>query len=280
MRFYRYHEKNGYGIVAKRQGDGMAYPLSPFCSQWHCVEDMLPDVPLQQINQWMQAHPEVALPLDALNLVCPFSHITNILCLSNNYPNAMGKSPGELIVFSKQVHQLRSQKSSIHLHGDLTSQVDYEAELCCIVGKDVYHADLHTAQQSIFGYAVMNDLTARDLQVAYGQWYFGKSLDDFAVMGTCMVTPEEFDLTKPHAIYSMVNGQVRQKDDTSRMIHSPAEVISQLSKGMTLRRGTVISLGTPYGCEMDRVNPIWLKPGDVVTCGVEGIGEVTVAMIP
>ena len=126
----------------------------------------------------------------------------------------------------------------------------------------------------IFGYTVINDVSARTLQTRHKQWYFGKSLDGFLPMGPCIVTAEEFPYPPRLSIQSRVNGELRQDSSTELMIFGIDHVVSELSAGMTLKAGTIIATGTPAGVGMGFDPPRFLKPGDVVECSIEGIGTL------
>ena len=153
--------------------------------------------------------------------------------------------------------------------------LDYEAELGVVIGKDCKNVSENEAPNYIFGYTIINDVSARNLQTAHNQWYFGKSLDGFTPMGPCIVTADEIAYPPALAISSSVNGEARQKSNTSYMLHSISEIISELSRGITLRAGTIIATGTPAGVGMGFTPPKFLKKGDVVTCEIQGIGKLT-----
>ena len=126
----------------------------------------------------------------------------------------------------------------------------------------------------VFGYTVLNDVSARDLQTAHVQWHFGKSLDGFTPMGPCLVTADEFAFPPDLRIFTDVNGERRQDSRTCLLIHGIPEIISTLSRGMTLKAGTIIATGTPKGVGMGEETPRFLQPGDVVACSIEGIGTL------
>ena len=153
--------------------------------------------------------------------------------------------------------------------------LDYEAELGVIIGRDCKNVSEAEAAQYIFGYTVVNDVSARNLQTAHNQWYFGKSLDGFTPMGPCILTADEGAFPPALAISSSVNGEKRQSSNTDHLIHSVAEIIAELTRGITLRAGTIIATGTPAGVGMGFTPPQFLKKGDVVTCEIEGIGALT-----
>ena len=127
-------------------------------------------------------------------------------------------------------------------------------------------------QEYLFGYTVLNDVSARELQTGHGQWYFGKSLDGFCPMGPCVLTADSVPFPPKLSICSRVNGELRQDSNTELFIHGIAEVVAELSRGMTLKAGTIIATGTPAGVGMGFDPPKFLKPGDTVECEIEGIG--------
>ena len=126
----------------------------------------------------------------------------------------------------------------------------------------------------IFGYTIVNDVSARDVQTGHKQWYFGKSLDGFTPMGPCIVTADEIAFPPALEISAKVNGETRQRANTAWLINSIGQVLEELTAGMTLMPGTVIATGTPAGVGMGFDPPEFLKPGDVVECTVEGIGTL------
>ena len=124
------------------------------------------------------------------------------------------------------------------------------------------------------GYTVVNDMTARDLQTNHKQWYFGKSLDGFCPMGPVIVTKDEIPFPPALKIQSYVNGELRQDSNTDQMIYDIPFVISELSKGMTLKAGTIIATGTPKGVAMGMEKPRFLQSGDRIVCRIEKIGDL------
>lgn len=155
-------------------------------------------------------------------------------------------------------------------------RLDYEAELAVIIGRAAKNVKAKDAMDYIFGYTVLNDVSARVLQAAHKQWYFGKSLDGFTPIGPCIVTADEFEAYPPQlGIRSFVNGEKRQDSNTRLQIFDIDHVIHELSQGMTLKAGTIIATGTPAGVGMGMDPPQFLHPGDTVQCEIEGIGTLT-----
>ena len=159
-------------------------------------------------------------------------------------------------------------------HADLVSDLDYEVELAVILGKDALNVAESDCEPYIFGYTILNDISARTIQKRHKQWYRGKSLDDFTPMGPWIVTADEVAFPPVLSIGCKVNGEIRQDSKTDCLIHGVAEVISELSQGMTLQAGTIIATGTPSGVAMGMENPQFLKAGDVMECFIEKIGTL------
>lgn len=179
------------------------------------------------------------------------------------------------VYFSKRVNRAVADGDYIESHDDIISTLDYEAELAVIIGKDAKNVSKEDAFKYVFGYTVINDVTARELQTRHKQWYFGKGLDGFTPMGPWIVTADEIPAPPVLTIKSYVNGELRQNSKTDLFIHDIPYVISELSKGMTLKAGTIISTGTPAGVGMGFVPPKFLSKGDEVVCEIEKIGKIT-----
>ncbi len=224
------------------------------------------------------------IPVEDVRILSPIIHPKqDVICLGINYyahaqeaarfsDAAFGGERPQPIYFSKRVNQAVPPDGEIDGHFDIVDSLDYEVELAVVIGKNAKNISEAEAFDVVFGYTILNDMSARNLQTAHKQWYFGKSLDDFTPIGPCIVTKDEFTNPPALAIRSFVNGQLRQDSNTSLMINHIAKVISQLSQGMTLQAGTIIAMGTPAGVGMGFDPPKFLQSGDVVTCEIEGIG--------
>ena len=184
------------------------------------------------------------------------------------------EKPEQAIYFAKRVNRAVSPEGGISAHRDLTSQLDYEAELAVIIKKDAFRISREQVRDYVFGYTVLNDVSAREVQTGHKQWYFGKSLDGFTPMGPWILTADSVEFPPKLAIQSRVNGGLRQDSNTELLIHGIEEVICELSSGMTLKSGTIIATGTPSGVGMGFDPPRFLVPGDVVECTIEGIGTL------
>jgi len=211
----------------------------------------------------------------------------DIICLGLNY-RAHAKESAEFkketfdvvkeqkaVYFSKRANRMTTSGDPLPAHADIVKQLDYECELAVIIRKDADHIRPEDVKDCIFGYSIINDVSARDLQSAHGQWFFGKSLDGFSPMANCILTADSVIYPPELGIRSYINGELRQDSNTKFLIHSIDEIISELSQGMVLRSGTIIATGTPAGVGMGFKPPKFLKPGDEVTCEIDGIGKLT-----
>lgn len=248
------------------------------------IQDMTPEKhkKLEKNKELMEG-----ISLDEVKVVSPILYPKqDVICLGINYyahaeesarfhKEAFGGERPQPIYFSKRVNRAVGHNEPVDGHFDIVDSLDYEAELAVIIGKDAKNVAEEDAFDYIFGYSVLNDISARNLQTSHKQWYFGKSLDDFTPIGPWIVTKDEFDNPPALPIRSYVNGELRQDSNTSLMINGIAKVICQLSQGMTLQAGTIIAMGTPAGVGMGFDPPKFLKAGDVVTCEIEGIGTLT-----
>ncbi|WP_304508978.1 fumarylacetoacetate hydrolase family protein [Anaerotignum sp.] len=210
----------------------------------------------------------------------------DIICLGINYyahaeeaakfhDEAFGGERPVPIYFSKRVNLAVSDEEMIDGHWDIVDGLDYEVELGVVIGKDARNVSQKDAFDYVFGYTIINDFSARNLQTAHKQWYFGKGLDEFTAIGPWIVTKNEFENPPALGIRCFVNDELRQDSNTAMMITGIAEVISQLSQGMTLKAGTMIAMGTPAGVGMGFDPPKFLQKGDAVRCEIDGIGSIT-----
>ncbi len=209
----------------------------------------------------------------------------DVICLGINYEahekesarykeGAFEREETYPIYFSKRVNKSLGHGMPINAHLDMVKDLDYEAELGVIIGKRCACVHKEEVEKYIFGYTILNDISAREIQTRHKQWYFGKSLDDFTPMGPCIVTADEISYPPKLNIRSYVNGELRQNSNTKLLINDIGEIIHQLSHGMTLEAGTIISTGTPEGVGMGFQPPKFLKVKDVVECEIEGIGTL------
>lgn len=228
----------------------------------------------------------VPVPLSEVTLCAPIPRPRqDIICLGINYhahaeeaarynSDAFAGERPVPIYFSKRVTEAVPPDGFIESHPGLVERLDYEAELAVILGKTARNVSAAEAADYIFGYTVLNDVSARLLQTTHKQWYFGKSLDGFTPMGPCIVTADEIPFPPVLRITARVNGELRQDSSTDLLITGIPAILEELSSGMTLLPGTIIATGTPAGVGMGFDPPRFLNPGDVVECAIEGIGSL------
>lgn len=225
-----------------------------------------------------------SLDLAQVQVLAPIpSPRQDLICLGMNYQKhkaeaekfhaqAFTREKERAVYFSKRASRCPGPGAPIPGHFDIVEGLDYEAELAVVLGRDARNVPLEEAFSYVFGYTVVNDVSARNLQTGHKQFYFGKSLDGFTPMGPCLVTEDEFSRPPALAIRTWINGELRQDGMTDEIIFGIAYVIHELSQGMTLQAGTIIATGTPAGVGMGFDPPRFLKPGDVVRCEIQGIG--------
>jgi 2-keto-4-pentenoate hydratase/2-oxohepta-3-ene-1,7-dioic acid hydratase in catechol pathway len=199
----------------------------------------------------------------------------NIICVGLNYRRHAEESgqpiPPNPILFSKFSNSIIGPGEEIRLPS-FSSQVDYEAELGIVIGKRASGVSVEDAIDHVLGYTCVNDVSARDVQFADGQWVRGKALDTFCPIGPHIATTDEITDPQSLGIRCRVNGETLQDSNTSDMIFSVAEIVSFISQGITLEPGDLIATGTPEGVGFARNPAIFLKPGDVVEIEIDGIG--------
>lgn len=179
--------------------------------------------------------------------------------------------PTHPIVFSKPPTAVVGPGDSIHHDAKLTQQLDWEVELAVVIGKTATRVPAATAMSHVFGYSVMIDISARDNRRG-GQWIFSKGMDTYAPFGPAIITVDE--IPDPHnlRLWLRKNGEIKQDSNTQYMLFRIADLIADISSGITLEPGDIIATGTPAGVGAGRTPPEWLWPGDVLEAGIEGIG--------
>lgn len=227
--------------------------------------------------------PTLWLPLADVRLMAPIPRPSkNVFCVGRNYKahieegaRARGREvvfPAVPEFFSKPPTAVVGDRADIRFNNSQMRQLDYEVELAIIIGRTARDIPVSVALDAIFGYTIVNDVTARDLQVSHGQWFKGKSLDSSCPMGPWIVTRDEFGDPSGHRISLRVNGEIRQNSNTSDMLFDCAAIVASLSEGLTLEPGDIIATGTPSGVALGMSPQVWLKPGDRLEAEVEGIG--------
>ena len=212
--------------------------------------------------------------------------IHDIICVGVNYKDHLEetkknfgdgdfKTPDNTVFFGKRALEIMGHNSTINGHLDLDDMLDYEVELAVVVGKKIdRHSTMMEIEDSIFGYTVFNDISARNIQAKRNQWYMGKSLDGFSCMGPWIIPREEIDIKTGLNLYSKVDGELRQKSNTKYLIKNPFELLYDFSRGITIEPGDILTTGTPSGVGQGYNPPRFLKKGSVVEVGIEKIGKL------
>ena len=227
-----------------------------------------------------------AIPLSQVTLEAPLPRPRrNIFCVGKNYHEhahefarsgfdssaATGAVPDAPIIFSKVPDCVTGPSTPILVDPRASEAIDYEAELALVIGKGGRGISRERALDHVFGYTIVNDVTARDLQGRHKQWLIGKSQDSFCPMGPWLASADEVDLADT-AVRCWVNGELRQDANTRALIFDVPTLIETLSRGLTLLPGDVIATGTPAGVGIGFNPPKYLRPGDVVRIEIAGIG--------
>jgi 2-keto-4-pentenoate hydratase/2-oxohepta-3-ene-1,7-dioic acid hydratase in catechol pathway len=217
----------------------------------------------------------VSVPLSEVTLLAPIAFPPKIICLGLNYfdhaAETNSRVPDEPVIFMKPHTAITGPNMKI-IKPQFVKELDYEGELCIVMGKTAKNVSAAEAKNHVFGYTVFNDVSARDFQFKDGQWTRGKSFDTFAPTGPCITTENQLRNTEDLAIRTWVNGELRQNGTTRNMVFNVSQIVHQLSRVMTLEPCDLIATGTPAGVGMALKPKNWLKNGDVVRVEIEGVG--------
>ncbi len=289
---YIYHGREDFGVLCKN-GEFLCSAGAVCQGSYRSLAELIAALSTedrQRLEAAAAADPPSlglpAVPFAEAVLCAPIPEpAQDVICLGLNYAGHARESArfkkgsfeaGEQAVyFAKRVDRAVGCGGFIDSHPGVVDSLDYEVELAAVIGREARKVSPEKAWDHVFGYTIINDVSARNVQTRHKQWFFGKSLDTFCPMGPWIVTADEFRRPPLLKITSRVNGETRQESDTGMMIFGVDHVISELSQAMTLKSGTVIAMGTPAGVGMGFVPPRFLKPGDVVECEIEGIGCLT-----
>ncbi len=287
---YEIEHKSGLGVISR---DGSwVYPLASLDMDYKTMQELIENISdsEKQLLEYASGQDPYkvrgAAPIGEVSLLAPIPHPRqDVICLGINYMAHAEESArfkkeafdGErpyAVYFSKRVNRATDPGAGIPSHRDIVTDLDYEAELAVIIGREASHVREEDVKDYIFGYTIINDVSARTLQTRHKQWYFGKGLDGFLPMGPCIATVDELSYPPKVQVQSRVNGELRQDSNTEQLIFDISHIVSELSRGMTLQPGTIIATGTPAGVGMGFDPPKFLVPGDVVECTIEGIGTI------
>ena len=233
---------------------------------------------LVSLKDWLNENESSAPRLDdSIRLGSPLARPSKIICIGLNFKDHAAESgfdaPEEPLIFGKATSAICGPYDNIIIPRG-SEQTDWEVELGVVIGKKTSYVDQDQALDHVGGYVLHNDVSERAFQKDRGgQWIKGKSADTFAPMGPFMATPDEIDNISDMRMWLNVNGENMQDGNTSNLIFSVDHVVSYLSQFMTLLPGDVISTGTPAGVGMGMNPEKYLKPGDVVELGIDGLGS-------
>lgn len=296
LRLFSYADESGRPRSGFLRADGDAVDVAHAAREANIALGFNPTSMLALIEAGPQALAEVRkfavsdaranLKRAGLRLLPPIPKLTrNIFCVGWNYLEHFAegarmrdpaqKLPEHPVFFTKATGALNGPFDPIPYDPAISQQIDWEVELGVVIGKRGRNISEAGAPEHIFGYTIVNDVSARDLQKTAhgGQWFKGKSLDGHAPMGPWIVPAADLDPANLRLI-TRVNGAVKQDGSTKDMYFKIPRIIAELSRGLTLEPGDVIATGTPSGVGMGRTPPEWLKPGDAMESEIEGIGAM------
>ena len=264
-----------YGVVSGRKvatKDEIMYHTGVPIPQ--SIKDFLFDGWFEEIKDKLENLP-YGKDISDFELLNPIPNPNKIICLAFNYTDHAEeqglKAPEDPAIVIKPRTALNSPDSDI-ICPDFVTQLDYEVELAMIIGKNCKNISEEEAKEAIFGYMVFNDVSARDIQFKDKQFTRGKSFDTFAPCGPWITTADEIKDPQNLKISTKINGEIRQDSSTSKMFIKIPEIVSKISKVMTLEKGDIISTGTPAGVMLNKPNAVFLKNGDLVEMEIENVG--------
>ena len=263
---------DGVDAYVAVERDGAWYPVA---ERGASVLDVLDGVPAALAAEPLPERYRPAVPLNPAR---------NVMCLGKNfrahaaefaaYAAEQETVPEHPIVFTKAPEALCGAEDAIEVVRDVAASLDYEVELGVVIGRDGAAIPVEEAPSHVAAYTVVNDVTARDVQERHRQWFLGKSLPRATPIGPALVSADEVGDLGGLRITCHVNGELRQSARLGDMIFGVAETIALISKLVPLRRGDILSMGTPSGVGIGFTPPRFLADGDAVVCAIEGIGEL------
>ena len=246
---YEIEHREGLGVMSR---DGRwIFPLRSLDMDYKTMQQLIENISEseKQLLEYTSSKDPYkirgAVPMEEARLLAPIPYPQqDVICLGINYMDHAEESArfkkeaftGErpyAVYFSKRVNRAVNPGEGIPSHSDIVTDLDYEAEMAVIIGKEASHVPEDQVKDYIFGYTIINDVSARTIQNRHKQWYFGKSLDGFLPMGPCIATVDELEFPPKVQVQSRVNGELRQNENTSRLLFGVAYIVSELSQGMT-----------------------------------------------
>lgn len=278
------YESGGEVGVGAIDGDEIVDLASGGVASFDMV-DMIADWSLDSAMEALRSGNR--LPMSTVRLLAPLRMRKNIVCVGRNYRDhaqefsnsgfdASEKRmiPNSPVIFTKAPTSVIGQGDAIVLSNDPTGTTDYEGEMAVVIGRRGKNVSREEALSYVFGWTIINDVTARDLQKRHVQWFVGKSPDTFCPMGPCITTRDELPDIRTSWIRTYVNGALRQETPISSLIFDTESLIATLSEVMTLEPGDVIATGTAAGVGIGFDPPRYLVSGDVVEVSIDGIGTL------
>jgi 2-keto-4-pentenoate hydratase/2-oxohepta-3-ene-1,7-dioic acid hydratase in catechol pathway len=280
---YRYRDMESYGVLnhqavlslpalAKRLKKELPPTLEDFIKQGETALETAENL---NGNAGAGDRDAVSVLLSEVTLLAPIAFPPKIICLGLNYFDHAAETgariPDEPIIFMKPHTAITGPNMKI-LKPQFVKELDYEGELCIVMGKTAKNVSEAEAKNHVFGYTIFNDISAREFQFKDGQWTRGKSFDTFAPTGPCITTENQLKNAENLQVRTWVNGDLRQNGTTRNMVFNVSQIVHQLSRVMTLEPCDLIATGTPAGVGFKMKPPTYLRDGDVVRIEIEGIG--------
>lgn len=282
---YTYENKETIGILSK--DEKKVIPIKNILGEkapttmLELVKAFTDDI----LNKLSETISEEGIDIEKIKVNAPIPEpLRGVICLGKNYidhvnevPSAMDLKKGlpeNPIYFCKLVDRALGMNEIIPSYEDLTDSLDYEVELGVIIGKEGKNIPKEKAEEYIFGYTIINDISVRNIQTKHVQWFRGKSFDGTCPIGPYIVHKSEIPYPPNLDIKCYINDELRQNSNTNKLIFDIPTIISEFSKGITLKPGDIISTGTPSGVGMGFKPEKFLKSGDIVKCEIEKIGEL------
>ena len=290
MKFFtfKYQEREEIGILTKAEDQMIPINKINLSQTFSDMNDFIEFHKEKDINELKKIWNEEKkvdkyYNLDNIRILAPIPKpLHDIISIGVNYREHLEEVAKELninnstqmspVIFTKRATYINGLDDIIPLHDDITQKLDYEVELGVIIKKTASKVKKSYVEDYIFGYTIMNDISARDLMTKHQQWTVGKGLDGTAVMGPCIVYKDYIQYPVNLNIFSKINGEIRQNSNTKKFIFDIDSLISNISRGITLMPGDIISTGTPSGVGMSYDPPKFLKDGDIIECQIEKIG--------
>jgi 2-keto-4-pentenoate hydratase/2-oxohepta-3-ene-1,7-dioic acid hydratase in catechol pathway len=280
MRLLMFKADGGRRLGALRQGsDDEVVEIAELADMRALID--AGDEGLARVRAALSSSRSKTRRLADLELLAPLDNPSgNVIAIGRNYQKHAeetafmdGREPSPPTIFTKAITSLTEPFADIAIDPGISDQIDWEVELGVVIGTRGANISRSRGLDHVFGYTVLNDVTARDIQSGWGGQYFkGKSLDRSSPTGPWLVTKDEVEDPQALKLFLRVNGTVKQDGDTRDMIYPVDAIIEWVSKGMTILPGTLIATGTPDGVGFARKPPEYLKPGDVMETEVQGIG--------